>query len=288
MKALRRPHTHSMSGDWGQIAEAFGRKAQLYDTFGEGHPQLARMRAKVRDSVEARLPPGARLLEINAGTGADAAYFAARGYNVHATDLSPGMVAAIQEKIERLGLAGRLSAQQLSFTQLNQVPGEPFDGLLSNLGGVNCSTDLESITRHLPEVLKPGSLVVWVVMPPICLWELAQVLHGKWQLAARRLQAGGVLANVEGLLVPTYYYAPRQVRKAFGPDFHFISLQGLAVFTPPADRKGWPVRWPRLYRLLTWLDDRLADRFPFHQWGDFYILTLRYLPGPGLGTRQGR
>jgi len=263
---------------WLPAAEAFGRKAKVYDSFGENHPNLARMRLKVRAHVESLLAPGSRLLEINAGTGADAAYFAARGYRVHATDISAGMLDAIREKIANGNLWGRLSAQQVSFTDLERVSCGPFDGLFSNFGGVNCASDLSRITRNLPTLLKPGGVITWVVMPPLCLWELAQLLRGDTRLALRRLTPGGVQANVEGLPVPTYYYTPRQVRKAFGANFHFLHLEGLSVFTPPADHKDFPYRHPNLYRWLAWLDERLSGRFPFHSWGDFYILSLRYAP----------
>jgi SAM-dependent methyltransferase len=282
MKRDAKTHTtgKNVTYPWEQVGEAFGRKARLYDAFGQDHPNLTRIRAKVRAHVETLLSPGASLLEINAGTGVDAAYFARRGYRVHATDLSASMVAQIRQKISSRALGGRMSAQQVSFTELGYLQGMRFDGVLSNLGGINCAPDLEAITHNLPGLLKPGSAVTWVVMPPICLWELAQALRGNLRLALRRLKKGAVQANVEGIAVPTYYYSPRQVRAAFGPDFKPLRLEGLSVFTPPADRKEFPNRYPRLYRLLVALDDLLAGRFPFHSWGDFFILSLRYAPMP--------
>ncbi len=269
---------------WMEVAEAFGRKAQVYDDFGRQHPNLERMRAKVRAQVEQLLPPGGHLLEINAGTGADACYFAEQGYRVHASDLSPEMVAAIRAKASRNGLSQRLIVQQLSFTQLEEAQGGPFDGVLSNMGGVNCTSNLRAITRALPVLLKPGGVVVWVVMPPICLWELAQGLRGNLKLALRRLKPGGVIAQVEGLPVPTFYHSPGRVRAAFGPDFQSLLLQGLSVFTPPADHKDFPLRHPRLYHWLVHLDERLSDHFPFQGMGDFFILSLRYLPSKSSPT----
>jgi SAM-dependent methyltransferase len=283
MRQDARTHTTGISNayPWDQVGDAFGRKAALYDAFGRDHPNLARMRAKVRSHVESLLPTGASLLEINAGTGADAVYFAQRGYRVHATDLSEAMVGQIQQKISARDLDGRLSAQQVSFTALWTLQGARFDGVLSNLGGVNCTPDLEGITYNLSGLLKPGSMVTWVVMPPICLWELVQAMRGNLRLALRRLKRGAVQANVEGITVPTYYYSPRRVQAAFGSDFKPLRLQGLSVFTPPADHKEFPNRYPRLYRLMVTLDKLLADHFPFHSWGDFYILSLRYAPKTG-------
>jgi ubiquinone/menaquinone biosynthesis C-methylase UbiE len=260
------------------VAEAFSRKALVYDEFGEGHPNLARLRRKVREHVLDFLKPGDRILELNAGTGADAAFFASHGFSVHATDISPGMVSQIRGKIEGQGLQDRLTVQQCSFLALEEVHGGPFDVIFSNMGGVNCVADLRPIASGVQGLLKPGGYVTWVVMPHICPWELAQLLRLDWHAATRRLKPGGVLANVEGVRFMTYYYTPRQVAHAFGVDFHPCRLQGLSVFTPPADRKDFAVRHPYLYTALRALDERMADRAPFNRWGDFFILTQQYKP----------
>lgn len=76
----------------------------------------------------------------------------------------------------------------------------------------------------------------------------------------------------------TYYFTPRAVIKAFGPDFQLLGLQGLGVVTPPADRKRLAHRLPRFYRMLCRIDDMLACRRPWHGWGDFFMLTMRYSP----------
>ena len=256
------------------VAEAFSRKSQVYDAFGEDHLNLSRMRQKVRHHALAHLRSGDRILELNAGTGTDAAYFAGLGFKVHATDLSPGMVAKIQQKITSLGLEDRFSAQLCSFDSLEQLGSRSFDYVFSNMGGVNCAHDLSRITRGVEKLLPPGGRVTWVVMPPICLWELAQVLRGDFSTALRRLHPHGTLARVEGMRFMTWYHPPRGVIKAFGKGFRPLQLQGLSVFTPPADHKSFPGHHPRLFSWLRWTEDLLADRYPFNRWGDFYILTL--------------
>jgi hypothetical protein len=115
-------------------------------------------------------------------------------------------------------------------------------------------------------------------MPPVCLWELLRVLHGDAKTAFRRLSPQGTQANVEGVRFTTYYYSPQQVAAAFGDDFHPVCVKGLSVFTPTADAKDFPVNHPNIYRLLLLLDERLSDIPPFNRWGDFYIITFRYLP----------
>ena len=264
------------------VAEAFSRKASLYDAFGADHPNLMHMRQKVRRHALLFLRPGTRILELNAGTGVDAVFFAELGYRVHATDISPGMMAEIHQKIAGLGLKDRLTAQRCSFEALDLVEGGPYDYVFSNMGGMNCSSDLNQVAQGVNKVLLPGGRVTWVVMPPICLWELTQALHGDFRTATRRLRRGGILANVEGVQFLTRYFTPKQVCNAFGKGFRKLRLEGLSVITPPADHKAFPVHHPRLYHILRILDDWVAGRYPFNRWGDFYILTLEKTRIPDL------
>ncbi|RMG89575.1 MAG: class I SAM-dependent methyltransferase [Chloroflexi bacterium] len=257
-----------------RVATAFSQKALVYDEFGRDHENLTRMREKVYAHICRLVPPGGHLLELNAGTGLDAVALVQRGYRVHATDLSPGMVAQIRNKIVRYDLGDRLTVQQCSFTALDEVNGR-FHAVYSNFGGLNCIDDLSLVTRHLPRLLFPGGIVTWVVMPHICPWELAHFWRGV-RSALRRLRPGGVLANVEGVRFRTYYFSVNEVRRAFGPQFRQVALEGLSVVTPTADNKHFAQRYPRLYRQLVRLDDWLCQKRPFSGWGDFFILSMRY------------
>lgn len=267
-----------MTATYETVAEAFSRKATIYDAFGEDHVNMARMRQKVYDHIVEVMPPGARLLEINAGTGQDAVALAERGFHVHATDLSPGMMAEIRQKISESNLGDRLTSQQCSFTRLGDITGGPYDGIISNSGGLNCIPDLTLVTRHLPRVLRPGGRLTWVVMPRICPWELA-VIPKDFRVGTRRLHRDGILAHVEGVHFMTYYLNPSEVRRALGPRYRQVKLEGLSIVTPTADNKTFAVNHPRLFRWLTQLDDTIATRQPFCNWGDFTILTMEYL-GP--------
>ena len=259
-----------------RVADAFSRKAPLYDAFGVDHPNLARMRRRVYAHLEAVMPPTAHLLELNAGTGADAVELVRRGYTVHATDIAPGMVAEIERKIDRHDLANQLTVQQCSFTDLRHVTGGPFDGIFSNAGGLNCTPDLAPIAAQLPALLRPGSVVTWVIMPRFCPWELLTVFKDP-ATATRRL-TGRAVASVEGVRFETTYFSARQARRAFGPAFEPIRLEGLLVTVPPADNKAFARKHPALYRLLVRLDGWLSPLPPFNHWGDFFILSLRYVP----------
>lgn len=260
------------------IAEAFSRTAEKYDSFAGDHPHLTRIRNKVYTHISRHLPYGSRILELNAGTGTDAVALAQRGYRVHATDIASGMLERAREKVRRLNLDGQITVQQCSFMELDQIQGASFDAVFSDLGGLNCVPNLTPVIRKLPRLLKPGGLVTWVLMPPICLWEMAEIFRGHFRLAFRRLAKNGARSHLEGLHFDVYYFTPRQAVKWFGDDFDTIALEGLSVVTPTAESKNLAKRFPRLYRALSWLDDRMAVLPFWREWGDFYILSMRYRP----------
>ncbi len=261
-----------------RVAEAFSYKAQVYDEFGKDHPNMERMRRKVYAHVLGFIRPGARMLEINAGTGTDAAFFASLGYSVHATDISPGMLAAIQAKIEQRQLENRLSVEYCSFTDLHAIEGRPFDYLFSNFGGLNCIDDLDLVAQQVPKVLAPSGYLTWVIMPPVCPWEIALALNRDFRTAFRRLRPGGIIANVEGVHFHVRYFTPRQVLHALGEEFQLQRQEGLSIFTPPADHKEFPRRHPKLYNLMAHLDDHTSGLPVLRGWGDFFILTSKYCP----------
>ncbi len=277
MSALGDVSPDSRAEHWRQVAEAFSRKALEYDAFGLDHPNLARMRQRVYAHLDGVLIPGARILELNAGTGTDAVHLARRGYRVHATDLAPGMITALEQKAREPALEGRLTVQRCSFTELERVEAGRFDAVFSNFGGLNCIEDPGIVTRQLGALLTPGGTVTWVIMPPICPWEWLALLYRHRRTAFRRLRPGGVIAHVSGVYFRTHYFTPRRIVRAFGPEYQVLRLEGLSLLTPPADRKEFAHQHPRWYRALAQLDDLLADLPPFRNWGDFFILSLRYV-----------
>jgi ubiquinone/menaquinone biosynthesis C-methylase UbiE len=260
------------------IAEAFSRTAEKYDAFANDHPNQTRMRNKVYAHIERFIPAGSRILELNAGTGTDAVALARRGYIIHATDIAPGMLERLQDKVKRFDLRGKITVQQCSFTELEKIEGAPFDAVFSDLGGLNCIPDLSPVIAQLSRVLHPGGVITWVLMPPICLWEMAEIFRGHPKLAFRRFADHGINAHLEGLNFTVYYFTPEKVLKWFGDEYACLSIEGLSVITPTAESKNFAKRFTRLYRTLSWIDDRLAPRRPWRGWGDFFIISMRYSP----------
>jgi hypothetical protein len=109
---------------------------------------------------------------------------------------------------------------------------------------------------------------------------MAEIFRGHFRLAFRRLSHSGTRSHLEGLQFNVYYFPARQVIDWFGNDYSQVGLQGLSVITPTAESKNLAKQFPRLYRILAWLDDQLSTRRPWREWGDFYILSLRFRKAP--------
>jgi hypothetical protein len=260
------------------INRGFSKQSFCYDELDEHNLVLQDLRRQVYSHVDRFIKPGSHILELNAGTGIDAVHFASQDHRVHATDLADGMVAEIRKKMNTPMIRERLTCQQVSFTDLNQLSEKNFDYVFSNFGGLNCIRDLTLVTRHLPGLLNYGAYVTFVIMPPLSPWEWGLIFKGRWRNAVRRFNKGGAAAHVEGEHFQTYYHSCSQVRKSFPASFRLMACEGLAVTSPPPHRYDIPVRSPRLYKLLRHIDGIVKDRYPFNRCGDHIIVTLRYLP----------
>src|SRR5476649_2263883 len=79
-------------------AAAFNKQAPLFDSLYSRDTIIQYKRKRVREHVMRFLPTRSHILELNAGTGDDAIYFAQQGHTVHATDISAGMQEVLGKK----------------------------------------------------------------------------------------------------------------------------------------------------------------------------------------------
>jgi ubiquinone/menaquinone biosynthesis C-methylase UbiE len=258
------------------VNRAFSKQSGHFDEEDRSNPVLVDLRKQVYDHVKKFMKPSSHVLELNAGTGIDAAYFVQHGHTVHATDISDGMIEKIMARVPDVRLEGRLTAEQLSYDELHKLKGHTFDYVFSNSGGLNCIRDLKEVSKHLPPLLKKGSYVTWVIMPRVCAWELAGVLKGHVRSAFRRFHRDGVMAHLEGEYFRTYYHSLSSIKAAFDDRFTFIASEGLAAISPPPHRRDFPVRHPGLYRSLRKIDHAVGTNFPFNRWADQIIVTFQF------------
>jgi ubiquinone/menaquinone biosynthesis C-methylase UbiE len=258
------------------VNKAFTKQSMIYDSYEENNKILAWMRKQVRNAALSFLKKDDTILELNSGTGTDAIFFAKKGFKVLATDLSDGMISEINNKVKAEKLSTEIDVVQCSYTDLNQIHNRKFDFIFSNFGGLNCVSDLILVTKHFPSVLNNNGIVCLVIMPPVCPWEIIQLLRGKIKFALRRFNKSGLSANVEGVSFYTYYFSYNKIMGALGPNFKLLKLMSLGVFTPIPQMEVFQNKFPRLLRFLNSLDEIAAGYFPFNRIGDHIIVVARY------------
>ena len=106
------------------------------------------------------LPPkGASVLELGCGSGRDAAFLQASGFDVTAVDASPGMI----DEAARLHpeLAGRLSCAAVPFPEGSPLLGRTFDAVFSNAMFMHIpDPELPLVVEQVRRMMRPGGVVV--------------------------------------------------------------------------------------------------------------------------------
>jgi ubiquinone/menaquinone biosynthesis C-methylase UbiE len=265
-----------------QAASAFSKQAVVFDAYDAGNTIIHYKRRRVREHVLRFLKPGGSILELNAGTGEDALYFASRGHYVHATDIAAGMQGKLREKVEAQEMTDRVSTEICSFTELDTLKNRgPYDLIFSNFAGLNCTRELGRVLCSFAPLLKPGGQVSLVILPPFSLWEFILLFRGHFKTAFRRLFARnkGAAAQVEGVPFRCWYYpASFVIRTLEKENFEMVGWEGLCTIVPPSYIEHFAERRPRLYRSLCRLEDKWKEKWPWRAIGDYYIISFVKAP----------
>ena len=261
----------------GASIAAFDRAAPSYDrTFTE--TKLGReLRSLVWERLATLFAAGDHVLELNCGTGEDACWLASRGVRVTATDGSKAMLAQAEQKAR-----GRRLEESIAFRVLDLaeppalLASESLDGAFSNFGGLNCVAELEPLAEALARWVRPNAPVVFVVMGPLCLWELAaSMMRLDAGQAFRRLSRSGSTARVGDVRIRISYRWPEELARAFEPGFHVERLSALGWALPPSLWSSVLEKRPRLLATMAGVERSLRHYWPFAYLGDHYVLELR-------------
>lgn len=275
------------------MVEPFDAAAADYDV-AFTQTQLARwLRAAVQAQLAAAFRPGDHVLELGCGTGEDALWLARRGVRVTASDVSQAMLDLAQRKASTAGLAHLidfaaidLAAPAFATPALradasvdnSQLPIDnlQFTGAFSNFGPLNCLPDRRPVAEALAQWLRPGGLVILVLMGPACPWEISwYLLHGQPGTALRRFK-GGVEAHVAegGATVRVWYPSPRTLAAEFAPHFAVLDLLGIGSLLPPSYLGHLVERWPTAFGMLARAERWLARTWPWTWLNDHYLMVL--------------
>ncbi len=258
-------------------AGAFGRQAPEFDKLYRSDTIIRYKRNRVREHMENFLQPGSQILELNAGTGEDAVYFAGKGHRVHATDIAEAMLKVLDQKVKEQQLEKLVSHEQCSFTNLDNLWLQgPYDHIFSNFAGLNCTGRLGKVLGSFEWLLKPGGYATLVLLPRFCLWETLLLFRGKFKTAFRRFTGRkGAKAKIGGEVFRCWYYNPSFVRRHLRNSFEVRSLEGLCTIVPPSYIENFAEKHPRLYHFLEKKENRWKNKWPWKVAGDYYIITLQ-------------
>ena len=261
-----------------QAAEkAFSRQSEVFDDVYSHNIIIQYKRQRVRDHVQQWLKPNSRILELNAGTGDDAIWFARQGHTVHATDISHGMNEKLVRKVKEQELESQISHELCSFTQLKDLRKKgPYDMIFSNFAGLNCTGELRKVLDSITPLVRPDGIVTLVILPKFCLWETMMILRRDFKTAFRRFSGkNGARAHIEGEYFTCWYYNPSFIIKAMKVSFELLSVEGLCTIVPPSYLENFPVKRPSLFKWLKEKENKWKTKWPWKSIGDYYIISLR-------------
>ena len=208
-------------------------------------------------------PAGIRVVEINCGTGVDAAWLTEHGVDVVATDAGLEMVAIARER----GVDARCLAAE-SIGDLASLG--PFDGVLSNFGGLNCIEDLDAVVEGLARCVRVGGTGLLCVMGPVVPWEwLWFLLHGAPRKAVRRLAPVTMWRGTE-----IRYPSIAAMRRRLAPSFDVTRVWALGALIPPSYVEPWARRHPRVLATLGRVERRIESWPGVGNLADHYVLEI--------------
>lgn len=254
----------------GTAKEAFGAQSPIFDQVYGSSVIVNYKRERTRPLLLKYLGKNAEVLEINAGTGEDALYFSEQGHRVLATDVSGKMLSRLEGKRGEQ----QIVTKELSYHDLAELKPQTFDGVFSNLGGLNCTDKLDHVLEGIDEVTAKGSVVCLTIMPPNCWWEWLWVFRGSPKKAFRRWEKSGAPSHVEGVVFKSWYYNPSYVIKNL-QNFKVLKVEALCLVVPPEFWKRFVEKRPILLKILIKVEAVIKTWPILNRLGDYYIIVLQ-------------
>ncbi len=211
------------------------------------------------------------ILEINCGTGEDAAYFHTLGHRVLATDISKEMIEVAKAKYPDINFKQQ-DILKLSTTHFN----EKFDLIFSNFGGLNClpPKDLQHFLATAKNLLTPTGKLALVLMPKQCLWEQFYFLIKRdLKKRTRRNTSKKVLVHVAGKQVPTWYYTPKDIIRIVPKKSKVVAISPIGIIIPPSYLEAFFSDKKTFLKLLKTLERFLTGRF-WAKYADHFLIVI--------------
>lgn len=264
---------------YGDVATAFDSASGEYD-FTINHNFINTWIRKRSIGVLLRIArPDDLLLEIGAGTGAEAIEVARHVRGLVAIDVSQSMVDLMATKVRATRLGGKVFPLRLAAFELqklqNVLGGKTVRVAYSFNGALNCEPKLDRFVDALAELLEPGGLFVCSVRNTLCLAEAlshAAVFQFD-RMNPRKHQP--IMVSVGGNDIPSTYYSPRSFARKFEPRFKVNQLIALPGLLPPAYLSEPFLKLGRVTSAIERLDRALSGAFPLNRYGDQTLFVFQ-------------
>ncbi|HLQ06819.1 MAG TPA: methyltransferase domain-containing protein [Nitrososphaerales archaeon] len=266
-------------GYYGDVALAFDSASEEYDvTIGRNFINTL-IRERSLEALYRLLRKDDVVLEIGAGTGAEAVQVARRVARVVATDISPAMVDLLRRKAAARRLAGKLDAVRVPAADIAEVkgmlPGGKVRVAYSFNGALNCEPRMVEFEAELASIVIPGGYFVCSIRNTLCLAEILTYAALLRYSGMVKRKAQPMMVSVGGADIPSTYYSVGRFLDFFRKDFEVESLIGLPALLPPAYLNDYYVRARRVLRVLERADRALGYAFPLNRLGDQTLFVLR-------------
>lgn len=256
-----------------QVIEAFDKVAETFERDLE-NDITRQLRKRVYALIQSLVLPGASFLDINCGIGIDTIALTQQGYEGIGVDITPAMIEQARLRAERHEVKTKFFVS--SFEELSSLSGKTFDVVLSNFGGLNCLQSLEKVAEEVTTVTKHGGHFVAVVMPPVCLWEIAAgVARLDASIAFRRLKNEVLATGFQGKSFRVFYHSPRKFASHFRGRFEVQKIRGFNIFSPPPHAIGFKKNNRRFASFLERIDESIAGAPLLRSCGDHYMVVLK-------------
>ena len=256
--------------------EAFNTIAVDFDRQDKANDILLWMRKAIYGIYLKNIPPGANVLELNAGTGIDAKYLASRGIKVYATDISDVMINLLKKSAASEIEAGMIEAKVCPFSGIGIIEKSGFDAAISNFGGLNCISNFKKLSADLSSKLKPEGKLIAVVMNDFCPWEIFYfMLKLDFKKAFRRFKKEGIDASLDNEKVKTFYFSPKEFARDFSEHFETEKIYAHGLFTPSPYLLGIYKRIKPIVKIWMKIDELVKGIFPFNRFGDHFIIVMK-------------
>lgn len=209
------------------------------------------------------------ILEVNCGTGEDANFFKSKGYSIVATDLSAEMVRMAKSKFPAIDFrVCPINSVHTLNLQANLI--------FSNFGGMNCisSDQLQQFLEACHATFPKSHRLILVVMGKKCIWDnLFLLLKGSWNQLGRRNSTDSRAVNVDGNLVNTWYYSPKEIIHLADSYYSLEALHPIGLHVPPSYLAPFFEKRPRLLKILKWMDKYFAFSWQANL-ADHFMISL--------------